>query len=122
MSEQWKVEYDQRQYRLMLDHLDAYREMKIGIHALISALKGLLSALELRNDDWVQRAISEWGNLEIAYALECDRCEEAGRDLKGVDKQLFEMDTVKASISNMEQLARERLDASVCGKPCDKPS
>jgi hypothetical protein len=119
MSEQWEVEHDQRQYRLMLDHLDAYREKKIGIHALISALKGLLSALELRNDDWVERAISEWGNLEIAYALECDRCEEAGLGLKEINKRLFEMDTVKASISNMEHLARERLDALACGKPCD---
>jgi len=46
MSEQWKVEHDERQYRLMLDHLEAYREKKIGINVLISALKGLLGALE----------------------------------------------------------------------------
>lgn len=30
--------------------------------------------------------------------------------LKEIDKLLFEMDSVKASISNIEHLARERLD------------
>jgi hypothetical protein len=111
MSESWKTEHDQRQYRLMIERLEAYRERKIGAHALIASLKGLLAALKLRNGDWVERATSEWGNLEIAYALECDRCEEAGIGLGEVNNRLFEMDSVKASISNMEHLVRERLDA-----------
>ncbi len=111
MSEQWKVEHDQRQYRLMLDHLAAYREKKLGIHALLSALKGLLAALESKDGDWFEQAISERGNLEIVYALECDRCEEAGCGLEEVDKLLFEMSTIKTSIANIERLARERLDA-----------
>ena len=119
MSEQWKVEHDERQYRLMLDHLEAYREKKIGINVLISALKGLLGALELRSDDWLERAINEWGNLEISYALELDRYEEDGRGLKEMHKRLFEMEAVKTSISNIENLARGQLDALAWEKPCD---
>jgi hypothetical protein len=119
MSEQWKVEHDERQYRLMLNHLEAYREKKIGINVLISALKGLLSALELRSDDWLERAINEWGNLEITYAVELDRCEADGRSLTDMHKRLFEMEAVKTSISNIENLARGQLDALACEKPRD---
>ncbi len=61
MSEPWKVEDDHRQYRLMLEYLNAYREKKLGIHALILALKGLLGASESKSGDWLEQAISEWG-------------------------------------------------------------
>ncbi len=111
MSDEWKVEHDLGQYRLMLDHLTAYREKKLGIHALLSALKGLLTALESKNGDWFEEAISERANLEILYAVECDRCEEAGCGFDAVDKVLFELASVKRSIQNIELIARERLGA-----------
>lgn len=111
MREPWKVEYDQRQCRLMIECLEAFRFKKIGINVLISALKGLLGALELKDHDWIESAISEWGNLEINYALEIDRCEEAGLDRKEASNRLYEMDAVKSSVSKLEQLVHERLDA-----------
>lgn len=110
MSEQWKVEHDRRQYRLMIDRLEAFRRRGVGIHALISVLKGLLSALELRDEKWIEQATNEWGNLEIAYAIECDRCEEVGVGFDEINNKLFEMDSVKESISKLETLIRERLE------------
>jgi hypothetical protein len=79
-------------------------------------LKGLLSDLELRNGYWVEQAISEWGNLEIVYALECERCEEADREMSGIGNMLFEMDSVKTSISNIAHVAQDRLDILDAGE------
>ena len=110
MSEQWKIEHDRRQYRLMIERLEAFHRRAIGIHALISALKGLLSALELKDEKWIEQATNEWGNIEIAYAIECDRCEEAGVGFDEINSKLFEMNSVKESISKLEGLIRERLD------------
>jgi hypothetical protein len=109
MSEQWKIDHDRRQYRLMIERLEAFQHKAIEIHAFISDLKGLLSALELRNAEWIGRATNEWGNLEIIYALECDRCEEVGCDFKEINSKLFEMDDVKKSVLRLECLIRERL-------------
>jgi hypothetical protein len=110
MSEQWKIGHDRRQYRLMIERLEAFQRKAIGIHAFISDLKGLLSALELRNEEWVGRANNEWGNLEIIYALECDRCEEVGCGFKEINSRLFEMGGVKKSVLRLECLIRERLE------------
>lgn len=110
MSEQWKIEHDRRQYHLMIDRLEAFRRRGIGIYDLISVLKGLLSALELRDEKWIEEATNEWGNLEIVYAMECDRCEEAGVGFDEINNKLFEMDSVKESISKLEGLIRKRLE------------
>lgn len=110
MSEDWRIEYDRRQYRLMVDRLDAFRRKEIGAHTLISNLKGLLQVLELPDNDWVNLVMSEWGRLEVSYAMECERREQAGVDFASVDESVFNLETVKNAISALERLIHEKLD------------
>ena len=77
MAEDWKAEYDQRQYRLMADQLQGYEEGKLNLASLVSRLEALLSALEApdkvwKNDFWSIRAC-----LETVYAVAFDRKERS---------------------------------------------
>ncbi len=45
---------DLKQYRLMLDRLEAFSRKGIGIDTLIADLQGLLNALKEPGDSWKQ--------------------------------------------------------------------
>ena len=75
MNDYWKIEYDQRQYKLMADFVEKFDNGLIGIDCLIAQLKALVSSLELPNISWNDEFISEWGTLEILHALELERLE-----------------------------------------------
>lgn len=64
-------EFNQRQYRLMLDRLDAFEQGSIALDKLVVDLEGLLNALDGVASDWKKNFLGDWGNLEEerAYAL-----------------------------------------------------
>jgi len=66
-------EYDQRQYRLMLERLDAFERGHTTIDRLIADLEGLLNVLEKPDADWKQSFLRYWGHIEDARAVALDR-------------------------------------------------
>jgi hypothetical protein len=66
-------EFDQRQYRLMLDDLSAFEGGKLSVDKLIADLEGLANVLEEKNIDWRQSFFRHWGHLEEAWAVALDR-------------------------------------------------
>lgn len=63
------LEFDQRQYRLMLATLDSFLDGKSHIDVAISSLEGLLNALKHRDDAWKQSFLRLWGRLEDERAV-----------------------------------------------------
>jgi hypothetical protein len=63
---------EERQLVLMRDRLTAFRSGRLPLKRLIDDLEGLLWALELASDDWKDAFRTEWGELEIAYAVADD--------------------------------------------------
>jgi hypothetical protein len=63
--------FNQRQYRLMLERLNAFEQGKIALDTLVVDLEGLLNALDGVASCWKQTFLSDWGKLEDerAYAL-----------------------------------------------------
>jgi hypothetical protein len=66
-------DYDQRQFRLMLERLDAFARGRIAIDRLIIDLQGLLNALQMLDPKWKQSFLRHWGHLEEARAVALDR-------------------------------------------------
>ena len=60
--------YDERQYRLMLERLQAYAEGKIGLDRLTDDIEGLLNALDSADQAWVDAATRAWAKLEDSRA------------------------------------------------------
>jgi hypothetical protein len=100
MTDQWKRDYDR---------LEAFKQKVTGIDILISGLKGLLSTLEVRDEQWIDRVFEEWGNLEILYALACERAEADGVDASANIKELFNSPSANDATSKIEALVHERL-------------
>jgi hypothetical protein len=46
------AEYDQRQYELMLDRLEAFQRSAISLGKLIDDLRSLVEVLKLPSRDW----------------------------------------------------------------------
>jgi hypothetical protein len=63
------VEYNQRQYRRMLDRLLAFERGEVRLGTLIADLEGLLNALENIEASWIQTFLSKWGQLEEMHAV-----------------------------------------------------
>ena len=94
-------DYDQRQYRLMLDRLEAFSRNGIGIDTLIADLQGLLNALKEPGDSWKQDFLQWWGQIEDARAY------ARYREAKTLDKQETEY-VVEAAV-RLEQVIREKI-------------
>jgi hypothetical protein len=62
-------EFNQRQYRLMLDCLLAFEAGKLPIDVLISNLQGLVRALQGVDEAWKQTFLEDWAVLEQARAM-----------------------------------------------------
>ena len=64
-------EYNERQYRLMLEHLVKFENGEIALDTLVDSLEGLLNVLENVSHPWKQEFLHDWGKLEQerAYAL-----------------------------------------------------
>jgi len=63
---------EQRQYALMQQRIEGFRDGRLSIGTVIADLEGLVSALEAPQE-WKDSFIEEWSVLEIAYALALDR-------------------------------------------------
>jgi hypothetical protein len=69
-------EFDQRQYRLMLDRLNAFIEGRLPIDTLINDLEGLLNILDGVQPSWRQTFLQHWGKLEDERAVSLFRSSE----------------------------------------------
>ncbi len=63
------LEYDIRQYDLMLNVIKDYKEGKKSLKQLIDDLDGLLNVLENAEQKWKDEFHNEWWNLEQVYAV-----------------------------------------------------
>lgn len=68
-------EYDQCQYELMLDRLEAFQRSAISLGKLIGDLRSLVEVLKLPSPNWKERFIGEWMTLEEVYDVAIDRNE-----------------------------------------------
>lgn len=68
-------ERELRQFTLMAERLDGFVAGTVPLKRLIDDLYGLVAALDLTPEEWRDEFISEWGDLEIAYAVADDRRE-----------------------------------------------
>jgi hypothetical protein len=99
-------DYDQRQYRLMLERLTAFEQGRLRLDMLVNDLEGLLNALEEVQPAWKQTFFHYWGKLE----------DERGLALfKGlIDEETSQR--LRAAISQLKLLVLEKID-----DPADHP-
>lgn len=110
MAEQWKTDFDQRQFALMEDHLRRYEEGGMELGSLIAGLEALLLCLEAADEDWKNQFRRKWGILEEVNAVALDRVEQG--DSASVDAILKEADNqrlIKQAIEDIRCLLADRL-------------
>ena len=92
-------DYNNRQYKLMLQKVLLFRQDKIEIPDLINGLDGLLNALEDPNPNWKDTFQTEWWELEKVYSIALDQEREYldSNDLKVIEKAL---DNIISLINN----------------------
>ncbi len=66
-------DYNNRQYRRMLDQINDFRSKRIDLKHLINGLESLLCALEQADAGWKSEFQSNWGVLEEVYAVSLDQ-------------------------------------------------
>ncbi len=114
MAEQWKTDFDQRQFALMEDHLRRYEEGGMELGSLIAGLEALLLCLEAADADWQNQFYTRWGTLEVVHAVALDRVEQG--DSAKVDAILKEADNqrlIKQAIEGIRCLLADRLPPAV---------
>jgi hypothetical protein len=67
------MDYDARQFNLMIETLNAYEKKAINLGHLVSSLDGLQNALEGVNSQWKNAFLKQWGVLEDVYAAILDK-------------------------------------------------
>lgn len=95
-------EYDQRQYRLMLDRLNGFERGIIGIGKLIDDLYALVNVLESAPDSWKRYFLQEWGDLEITRAGALDREQKKFQE--------HEIQIIRDAVAKMKLLALQAID------------
>ena len=109
MVEQWKTEFDQRQYALMEDHLRRYEEGGTTLGSLVAGLEALLQCLEAPEEDWINEFRRKWGILEEVYAVALDRVEQGGSaNVETVLKEPNNQRLVREAIENIRRLLADR--------------
>ena len=109
MVEQWKTEFDQRQYALMEDHLRRYEEGGTNLGSLIAGLEALLQCLEAAEDGWKTEFRRKWGILEEVYAVALDRVEQGGSaNVETVLKEPNNQRLVREAIEDIRRLLADR--------------
>jgi hypothetical protein len=110
VAENWKKEYDIRQYRLMADQLQRFAEGKLDLASLVGSLKALLSVLEATDETWKDDFRSEWGTLETVYALALDRKERGlDSDVQTAIDGPSDQALISEAVQNMLRLVEDRL-------------
>jgi len=95
-------EYDQRQYRLMLEQLTAFQSGQIYIDRLIGNLQGLLNALQSPDSTWKQSFLSLWGQLEDARAMALFRGAENLNEQESI--------VVGSALAKLKPMVLEKID------------
>jgi len=89
-------DYDNRQYRLMMQRIEEFEKSKIGLQRLIADLDALLCSLQKADETWRSSFQKEWGVLEEVYAIALD---------KGSEKLPTEhWDLIDNALGNMKRL------------------
>jgi hypothetical protein len=99
-------EFNRRQLHLMVDKITLFRDGGITLDDLVGSLKALYRVLELSNEGWSERFLSEWGTLEIARAVIMDRKEQGEPSEK---KDVYLLNMVNEAVEDLDQLIREEL-------------
>ena len=101
-------EFNQRQYGLMLDRLNAFEKGTLSLDRLVADLEGILNALDGVASDWKQKFLSDWGKLEEerAYALL--------RNVRVLDEETG--GRIRPTLSKLKLSVLERID-----DPADRP-
>jgi hypothetical protein len=94
--------YDLRQYRRMLDHVEAYKSGVLNLQGLVDNLDALRSALVSPSKPWLDQFEHQWGILEDVYAVMQDNKEAKITDLHA---QL-----VAQSLDKLEPLIKRQLN------------
>lgn len=95
-------EYDHRQYRLMLDRLNAFEKGTTKIGALIADLEGLVKSLESAPDSWKRYFLLEWADLEQVRATALSRDQKQFQE--------HEIQIIRDAIEEMKLLALQAID------------
>jgi len=95
-------EFDQRQYRLIVDQLKRFTSKEIDLGTVVDNLEGLLNAIERVDEGWKDAFLSQWGKLEDARAF-------------ALYKGLNELDSATAervqdAVAQLKLMALERID------------
>jgi hypothetical protein len=101
-------EFDQRQYRTMLDMLIAFERGEIRLDALVGSLEALLNLLNNKEQAWTQKFQSAWGVLEDvrAFAL--------FKNIKSFDERTDQL--LRSTVNNLKLMVLEEIK-----DPADKP-
>lgn len=110
MAEQWKTDFDQRQFVLMEDHLRRYEEGGTDLGSLIAGLESLLLCLEAADEDWKNEFRRKWGILEEVNAVALDRVEQgASTNVATILKEPDNQRLIEQAIEGIRRLLADRL-------------
>jgi hypothetical protein len=101
-------EYNQRQYRLMLEQLTTFEQGQMKLDILVTNLEGLLNTLEQIEESWKSPFLSEWGKLEDARAV------ALFRQIKSFDQAATER--ILKAVSALKLLVLDKIE-----DPADLP-
>ena len=96
-------DYDQRQYRLMLQAVERFEHGKATLSELVASLEALLTVLEATEESWKDTFRYEWGTLETEYAISLDRGE--------LVLPPESMDLVHQAVANIRRFLQERISS-----------
>jgi hypothetical protein len=96
------ADFDQRQYRLMLDRLVAFDEGRIRLDTLVDDLEGLLNVLAEPDPAWKRTFLGIWGELEE------ERADALFKEVKAFDEETTQ--SLRATVAELEQLVRQKID------------
>jgi hypothetical protein len=112
MGENWKVEHDNRQYALMLEHLQSFEKGAIDLGSLIRGLDALFRVLEKHNEPWDYEFRHQWEKLEEVYAVALDLHEQGlAPDLAKTLNEPKNQALIKSAIEKIKALLADRAPA-----------
>jgi hypothetical protein len=101
-------EFDQRQYRTMLDMLIAFERGAIRLDTLVDDLEALLNLLNNKKPSWMQGFQSAWGVLEDARAF------ALFKNIKSFDEQTDRL--LQSTVNRLKLMVLEEIK-----EPADNP-
>jgi hypothetical protein len=100
---------DHRQYELMATALDQFQAGKVALPTLIGTLKSLLNSLENADQMWREDFVSEWGQLEIIYAVALDRVEQSlAPDIQTTINDPANRELINKAVLSLQKLVKNK--------------